>query len=331
MKHTLRIVSACLLAIGLASCGGNGTTKTSTVIAFGDSLTDGGTYKNGILAVNPTTGAITTVGSIGGGKFTTNGPNAKTWAEVVADSFGASASFGPAAGEGLSQGYKPNPGMFNYAQGGSKVTITNANAASAASETSVTTQITRHLAAYPSFNNSQLVILEAGANDIFQSNGDAAKVITAAKELAAQAGRLQKAGAYRLLVTNLPDIGRTPYAISAGPAAAAGSTQLTQLFNSELKKALDAQALISYHLLDVYAWNKGVLDNPSANGLSNITGRACDYSKLPQPSSLFCSSATLVAPNADMTYAFADEVHPTTKLHQLFGAFAISQIKAQGW
>ncbi len=312
----------------LFACGG-GDSKSTAVIAFGDSLTDGGTYKDGV--VQSPAGGYTTIGALGGGKFTTNGPNAKTWAEVIAADLQTNATFGPAAGEGFSQGYKPNAGMLNYAQGGAKVTVTNANAATVASESSVTTQIDRHLKAKASFANTELVLLLAGANDIFQAGGDAAKVVTAAKDLAAQAARLQKAGAQRLLIGNIPDIGRTPYAMGAGATAAAGATQLTLLFNSELKKALDATPNLSYLPLDVYAWNKGVLDNPSAVGISNVTGTACNVAALPGNSSLFCSSATLVAANADMTYLFADGVHPTTKAHQLFGAYALKEIRARGW
>jgi outer membrane lipase/esterase len=331
MKLNTHIKRGALLVatLGFIFACGSGIAPTTAVIAFGDSLTDGGTYKNGI--VPSPAGGYTTIGALGGGKFTTNGPNAKTWAEHVAAGLGFSASFGPAAGEGFSQGYVPTAGMFNYAQGGSKVTVTNANAATGASETSVTTQINRHLTAKPSFASTELVLLLAGANDIFQSAGDPTKVIAAAKELVAQALRLQNAGAQRILIGNIPDIGRTPYALSAGAATAAGSTQLSILFNSELQKALDATPALHYLPLDVYTWNKGVLDNPSVVGITNVTGTACNVAVLPGNSSLFCSAATLVASNADMTYMFADGVHPTTKAHQLFGAFALAEVKKRGW
>lgn len=331
MKHFKNIQRAAILvsALGLLLACGSGIKPTTTVIAFGDSLMDGGTYKNGFVPDGK--GGVTTIAVLGGGKFTTNGSNAKTWAELVAEGLSTSASFGPAAGEGFSQGLKPNAGMYNYAQGGSKVTITNANAATGASEISVKTQIDRHLAAKPIFAATDLVLLLAGANDIFQSNGDATKVIAAAKDVAAQAMRLQTAGAQRILIGNLPDIGRTPALVSAGAQQAAGTTQLSLLFNSELKKALDGTAGLQYLFLDVYTWNKGILDNPSVVGITNTTGTACNIAALPGNSSLFCSAASLVAPNADMTYMFADGVHPTTKAHQLFGAFALSAIKVRGW
>jgi phospholipase/lecithinase/hemolysin len=331
MKHFKNIQRAAILvsALGLLLACGSGIKPTTTVIAFGDSLTDGGTYKNGFVPDGK--GGVTTIAALGGGKFTTNGSNAKTWAELVAEGLSTSASFGPAAGEGFSQGLKLNAGMYNYAQGGSKITVTNSNAATAASETSVTTQIDRHLKAKTAFGPTELVLLLAGANDIFQAGGDPAKVIAAAKDVATQALRIQNAGGTRILIGNLPDIGRTPYAIGAGAATVAGSTQLTLLFNRELKQALDAMPTLQYLFLDVYTWNKGVLDNPSVVGITNTTSTACNVAVLPGNSSLFCSDATLVATGADMTYMFADGVHPTTKAHQLFGAFALSAIKVRGW
>jgi phospholipase/lecithinase/hemolysin len=103
MKQFKHIQRAAILAstLGLLlACGSSGS-PTTTVIAFGDSLTDGGTYKNGYAS------ATATITSLGGGRFTTNGPNAKTWAEVVATGIGTSSSFMPAAFEGFSIGYNP--------------------------------------------------------------------------------------------------------------------------------------------------------------------------------------------------------------------------------
>jgi phospholipase/lecithinase/hemolysin len=343
LKHfALATVSS--FALFLAACGGgSGTTNvapTLAVVAFGDSLTDGGSYKDGILGVGAN-GLITISNAYGGGKFTTNGPNAKTWAEIVAEGLNTSATFGPAAAEGFSQGYTKQANMLNFAQGGSKVTVTNANAATAASEISVTTQLDRYLngdstygttpsTGYGTFNSRQLVLVNAGANDIFQAGGNPALVTAAAQELAVQVKLMQTKGAERIVVASLPDMGKTPYALSGGPANAQGATQLAALYNSTLKSALDAQG-VKYVWLDVFTWFVGVLTNPAANGLTNTTGTACNLAILPAPSSLFCSQATLVSAGADMTYAFADGVHPSTKMHQLFGAFALTAIRAQGW
>lgn len=47
-------------------------------------------------------------------------------------------------------------------------------------------------------------------------------------------------------------------------------------------------------------------------------------------SSLFCSPQTLTAANAPTTYMFADQVHPTTELHEQFAAYVETQLAAAG-
>jgi phospholipase/lecithinase/hemolysin len=60
------------------------------------------------------------------------------------------------------------------------------------------------------------------------------------------------------------------------------------------------------------------------------TGQACDPSKTPKDTSLLCSPATYVTSNADQTYIFADELHPTTRTHALFAQYVQQQIAASG-
>ena len=63
--------------------------------------------------------------------------------------------------------------------------------------------------------------------------------------------------------------------------------------------------------------------NPAAFGFTNVTGVACTTA-----SSLICTPSTLVAPNAALTYVFADAVHPTTGLALIGAQAAISMIEA---
>jgi phospholipase/lecithinase/hemolysin len=56
------------------------------------------------------------------------------------------------------------------------------------------------------------------------------------------------------------------------------------------------------------------LDNPSAFGQS-----------------LFCSPQTYVSMDADQTFMFADDVHPSTHLNALIAEFVEQQIKKQHW
>ena len=75
----------------------------------------------------------------------------------------------------------------------------------------------------------------------------------------------------------------------------------------------------------------GIIANFQANGFSvSNTGQACDPKKTPDDTSLLCSPATYVSANADQTYMFADDLHPTTHLHSLFAQYVEQQIAASG-
>ena len=83
--------------------------------------------------------------------------------------------------------------------------------------------------------------------------------------------------------------------------------------------------------VDAYGWVTQLIANFKANGFAvSNTAQACDASKTPDDTSLLCSPATYVAPDADQTYMFADDLHPTTHLHTLFAQFVEQQIAQSG-
>lgn len=112
------------ISIILVGCGSGSNSdapaapvpKYSSLILFGDSLSDGGAYKVG------------TVAEIGGGKFTVNSPTAKVWIEVVSEYLGFKKSC--AAQTGLPSVIAPgflggliedHTDCTNYAQGAARV------------------------------------------------------------------------------------------------------------------------------------------------------------------------------------------------------------------
>jgi outer membrane lipase/esterase len=119
-KYALSALGAALV---LAGCGGGGGGEASTnatgftsMVSFGDSLSDIGTYKVGAIA------------AIGGGKWTVNSATAKNWTELVAGQYNLPTPC--AAQTGL---FSIIPGIpavpvqnfaacNNYAQGSSRVT-----------------------------------------------------------------------------------------------------------------------------------------------------------------------------------------------------------------
>ena len=164
-------------------------------------------------------------------------------------------------------------------------------------------------------------------------------------DLAAQVGRLASAHATRVVVANVPDIGLTPLA-ARYPQFAPAFRSMTVLFNNTLSTELTRQVQKPQRLVvvDSYRWMQDVFNQAGANGFTVANaGVACDSDRirqrafdlhLPDPArfieengaSLLCSASTLVTPNADQTYMFADELHPSTRLHELYARFMEAEI-----
>jgi len=267
-------------AIALALSGTASAQFTNTYI-FGDSLSDAGVF---------------------GARFTTN-PGLVTPMYV-----------------GQNWGITTAPftqGGNDYAIGGARVNTPQGNLPSGVPDLSVAAQVNTLIAKGP-LDPRALYQIQGGANDIFQYvNQFLAGQITqsqlqgltaqAATDLATQVVKLNAAGARYIILQNLPDMGKTPDAIAAGPQAQALFTSLSQgLFNSTLNAAV-AAAGVQVIPFNTAAFLNEVVTNPSLYGFVNATGRACTTA-----SSLQCTPATLVAPNANLNYVFADGVHPTT-------------------
>ncbi len=103
-------------------------------------------------------------------------------------------------------------------------------------------------------------------------------------------------------------------------ATAALATALSQGYNAALLAATAGSGAI---VLDTWALFQEISADPGAFGLLNVTGTACTT-----PSSLFCTTATLVDPNAPQLFLYADGVHPTTAGHRIFADYAYSVVTA---
>jgi phospholipase/lecithinase/hemolysin len=199
MRQT-KFALALLTAAVLTACGGNGSTggdqalktKFSAQVSFGDSLSDVGTYNVG------------TVKALGGGKFGINGNNTTisptltgyNWTELMAAQLGLPAPCAAVTGldgnaaQGFAVATVAHSGCYAYAEGGSRVTnpvgmgnkLTGPVAGAAGALTSpVATQIQMHLAASGGkFSGSELVLVMAGANDVFMQLGGLNAAATAA-------------------------------------------------------------------------------------------------------------------------------------------------------
>jgi phospholipase/lecithinase/hemolysin len=328
-----RAISAALIAL-LTSCGGSGGSDSGgggstapaggvklQVVAFGDSLSDVGTYA-----------PIASV--VGGGRFTTN--PGQVWTQDVAQYYGdtLTAAFTINLGHEL----KPQNGL-GYAQGGSTV-ATPADQNQFLTdvigdvEMPVNQQISSYLSAHGSFNSSQLVLVWAGANDVLRAGSPPAAtttVQTAANTLAQLVAKIVQSGAAHVVLVNVPNIGLSPDGLQSSDGGG-NLTQLSQLFNATLTSALQTNGLQGKVIvIDSYTWTTQTIANYRANGFTvSNTAQACNPSKTPHDTSLLCSRATYAASDADQTYMFADDLHPTTRMHSLFAQYVEQQIAASG-
>jgi outer membrane lipase/esterase len=291
----MRSLRASLAATAVASAlfAGSAGAQFSNAFVFGDSLSDAGQY---------------------GARFTTN-PGLTT-AMYVAARYGivVTPSF---------------TGGTDFAQGGARV-----NSPSLASPPnfpyfSVVDQVSTLLSRGPLDSNA-LYYLQGGANDILQLAALAAAgsispadvqsgTIQAALDLAAQAARLQAAGARYLVVSNAPDIGRTP--LAAPQNAQATFTALSNLFNSTLGPAL-ASANVQFVPVNTFLLMNEVIPNAAAYGFVNVTTPVCTTANV-----IECNPSTLRDPNGALTWFFADGFHPTTGTALLAAAATESMIE----
>lgn len=186
MKKFKILVSAAISVALLAACGGGGGEATSnkvgftTLVSFGDSLSDAGTH------------AVGTVAALGGGRYTINSGSqsapSKIWLDLLSTQLTLPAPCAAVKGLNSSAPFgapvarTTQAGCNNYAQGGSRVInpVGPANAALPAAAGGavgqltepVTTQISNYLAANSNaFGPKTLVTVLAGGNDIFLNGG----------------------------------------------------------------------------------------------------------------------------------------------------------------
>lgn len=200
---------AVLTAWGLTGCGGGNDplppkVSISKVYVMGDSLAD--------------------VGTFGGVKFTVQDPvnpqNSLVWPQLIANHYGLNGStqcnFFTFTGATFAA--NSTAGCTNYAIGGGRVRVSEADGGNANPQTVGKQMATRALAG--TYNSSDLVLIDGGGND-------AADVVTAVLTLSAAAGTSGEAAALSAYQTLLAQQ-LSPQAIGAalsqtnGPVVAAG-------------------------------------------------------------------------------------------------------------
>lgn len=222
-------------------------------------------------------------------------------------------------------------GGANYAQGGARVSSPSASTPAGFAQRPVSTQLTEYLGSTGGLaSNNSVYVIQGGSNDLFQNLAMVQagamtqaelqqSIISTGSSFAQQVATLQGAGAKYIVVPNVPNLGLAP--AFAGALSSTGAA-VSAGYNTVVQKA--AKRLWCKCHCDRHLW---------FNQRSGGQSQPCTVSPMPPrlhatSTSLVCSPATLVSPNAANTYVFADGVHPTTGAQKLGSQYMLSVINA---
>ncbi|WP_310421896.1 PEP-CTERM sorting domain-containing protein [Chamaesiphon sp. VAR_48_metabat_135_sub] len=157
-----------------------------------------------------------------------------------------------------------------------------------------------------------LYVIWGGAND-YLGAGVINPAVTVGN-LSSQISTLIGRGAKNILVPNLSNLGKLPLALGAPNAA--DLDLLTQGHNAGLAASIaDLSSFfpsVKLSLLDVNSLFNRVTANPGNFGFDNVTNQCISVNFL-------CSTP--------QTYLFWDDIHPTTRGHQLIGDLAFESLQ----
>ncbi len=295
-----RLVAACAIGlVGVAATGAAQATTFTNAFFFGDSLSDTGN----IYAL---TGGATPAAPYYAGRFS-DGP---VWVETLAAGLGM-----PGASTASLLGGN------NYSFGGART--------AGGAIPSVLTQVTGFTSAPGALDPNALYVIVAGGNDMRDARsafptmdaagaaGRAAAAATAANNLQTALQLLAADGAQHVLLANLPDLGATPEAVALGLVAPSS----------------DASAQFNARFLDVYSFGQGL-------GLNMTYVDFAGFSAVIRYDALYNGGASFGIVNVQTpcgsfagsigiscsVSAFSDALHPTARVHQLFGEAALQLV-----
>ena len=275
-----------------------------------------------LIVIGDETSVINTDGS----KYTVNGFTANTitldctvnpvWVQRVGNAYGLVFSQCPGASTAP-------PSALVFAVAGARVA-----------------DVAGQISAIGSFAAKDLVTMLAGSNDVLAQYAlfnttvnrvqQTEAVLTAAVEalgetLAAQVNRVADAGG-KALISTLPDLGLTPFALSeetASPGRAAMLTRLTKRFNAKLRiNIVNDGRRIGLLLTDELV--QAVVKSPAGSGLTNVTQAACDAALAPSVTT--CTPSTLISGASATTYLWANDRLFGPAGHVLLSNLALSRV-----
>lgn len=298
---TLRAASLVMLLAPLAGTLASPAVQASpysSVIAFGDSLSDTGNLA--ALAGEPSPPYFN-------GRFS-NGPVA---VERLAANLGLP--------------------LVSMAIGGATTGYLNGSVPPPFDQTGLLAQVDSFVAALAGpADSTALYVVWAGPNDFFALLTDPlldpfAVATAAITNLQTAVGTLYAAGARQFLLPTLPDLGLIPE-VQSDPNLAFGLSFLSALFDAELsyQYGLLEAALpgADFTVFDTFGAQHAVIADAAAFGITNISGQCYDgFVGLP--------SGNAPCANPD-EYFFWDKHHPSARIHQILGDLMTAALPVTG-
>jgi phospholipase/lecithinase/hemolysin len=280
----------------------------TSIVVFGDSLSDTGNVahltqdKYGVRIPGP-------LADYTDGRFTDGDdtlPAAQKYFGVWIEQLAATLPSKPIITNSLDGG-------TNYAYGfaltGSGTTLLTLTPTLSVTVNNMGQQISDYLATRPVISNRTLFVVWGGSNDILNATS-LDDVIKASIEETKDIQRLVDAGATQFIVPNLPPLGLVPR-LNGSPTTSIPATTASIVYNEFLEAGLTLLKDFSFgkrlrfHQLDVFSLFSKIVASPSSYSLANVTASA--------------QGAYTIDPD---TYLFWDDLHPTTKGHEILAQTA---------
>jgi len=306
-RATGKLLAAASALAAVLAAGTAGAIPYPKIYAFGDSLSDAGniySFSHGVEPVSP---------PYSKGRFS----NGNVWVQDLSSDVGL----------GI---LKPSlTGGTDYAAGGATTgqsSVHNANASDLPS------QLSSFKTNVPKPSANALFTLWIGSNDllaILAADLNAADTTAALNEVLANEQTfvvgLAQAGAKKLLVLTVPDLGLTPQISASGAAAKRTATALTKRFNTALTAKLNKDATtykLDIKIVDTLPLIDAAVANPAAYGFTNVKQACWTGNFTDKNSGTVCASSVTV----QNKHLFWDQLHPTAGGHSQIAKAAESAL-----
>lgn len=280
------------------------TPPYTTIVVFGDSLSDTGNFahltqaKYGVRIPGP-------IADYTDGRFTDGAdtePAAQDFFGLWIEQFAAMLPSKPVIKDSLDGGTNYAYGFATTGNGTGMVNFGPENSLFINVD-NIGQQITDYLGTRPKINGKVLFVVWGGAIDVLDATSSN-EVIAAAIQEGLDIQRLIDAGATQFIIPNLPPLGAIPR-LNGSPVASAAATQASVLYNDVLAQALailrdfNRGKHLTFFQVDVFALFNQIVASPAAFSLEDVTDS---------------SQGVPVDPD---TFLFWDDLHPTTRGHNI--------------